>query len=392
MSRQRRFGIALSWPQVTSVFVIDVAVLALASHWPAAWQTDHIAFWVGVAVVVAVTIVGLVSYHRNTFASALVSRMLDRFADPQAMLTTGRTPAVDHHRRFGREVVGIREFQGLLVSAIAVEAGDDVAVGRHRPRESTRATLPLDVVVDRLRQFDVRLDEIDIVSVGVRSADADPAEQSGEPSGFDEHRTWLVLRMDPLRNVAAVAARDSLAATLAAATERLAFDLDGRYCAARPVTADEFADLDAAVLAGLEPARVSARQRRLKHNEPAGPNGYVTSFWVSPQDISSDTLERLWSQEARATAVTIKLAARRGGADVSVWVRYHSSQRLRREAWRGLHRLTGRQLAAVSASLPVPTRRPALVVPGRPLAPREHLSIPVTQVSQPAATPAGAHW
>ncbi len=393
MSGQRRFGLALSWPRVTSVFVLDVAVLALVSHLPAAWQTDHIAWWVGVAVVIAVTVVGLVSYHRNTFASAMFSRMLDRFADPQAMLTTGRTPAVDHHRRYGREVVGIREYQGLLVSAIAVESPDDVAVGRHRPRESALATLPLDLVVDRLRQFDVRLDEIDIVSVGVRSADADSGQQSEEPPGFDEHRTWLVLRMDPLRNVAAVAARDSLAATLAAATERLALDLDGRYCAARPVTADEFAELDAAVLAGLEPARVSARRRRLKHNEPAGPNEYVTSFWVSPQDISTDTLERLWSPEARAAAVTVKLTARRGGADVSVWVRYHSSQRFGREAWRGLHRLTGRQLAAVSASLPVPTRRPALVVPGRALAPREHLSVPVTHIPQPATpAPAGAHW
>ncbi len=391
MSRQGRFGLALSWPRVTSVFVIDVAVLALASHWPTAWDTDHIAWWAGVAIVVAVAIVGLVSYHRNTFASALTSRMLDRFADPQAMLTTGRTPAVDHHRRFGREVVGIREFQGLLVSAIAVEPRDDVAVGRHRPRESTLATLPLGVVVDRLRQFDVRLDEIDIVSVGMRSADADPDPQSGEPSALNEHRTWLVLRMDPLRNVAAVAARDSVAATLAAATERLAFDLDGRYCAARPVTADEFADLDAAVLAGLEPARVSARRRRLKHNEPAGPNEYVTSFWVSPQNISSDTLKQLWLPEANATAVTVKLTACRGGADMSVWVRYHSHERLRREAWRGLHRLTGRQLAAVSASLPVPTRRPALVVPSRPLAHREQLSVPVTRVSPLTAAPAGGH-
>ena len=59
--------------------------------------------------------------------------------------------------------------------------------------------------------------------------------------------------MNPQRNVAAVAARDSLASTLAAATERLAQDLDGQSCAARPLTAAEIAEVDNAVLADLEP-------------------------------------------------------------------------------------------------------------------------------------------
>lgn len=59
--------------------------------------------------------------------------------------------------------------------------------------------------------------------------------------------------MNPQRNVAAVACRDSLASTLVAATERLVQDLDGQSCAARPVTADELTEVDSAVLADLEP-------------------------------------------------------------------------------------------------------------------------------------------
>jgi type VII secretion protein EccE len=378
MREQSRFGITLSWARITAVFLIDVAVLALASHWPQALDANHIAFWVGVVLALVVTIVGLVTYRRNTLASALAARVLDRFADPQATLTAGRTPAVNHQRRYGRDVVGIREHQGRLVSAIAVEAREE-PTGRHRPRETALAGLPLHAVVNRLRQFDVRLDEIDIVSVATQSA------------GAGDHRTWLLLRMDPQRNVAAVAARDSVAATLAAATERLALDLDEGRLTARPVTADEFADLDAAVLAGLEPARVSARRRRLRYEEPAGSKEYVTSFWVSPSDITSKTLQRLWQPETNATAVTVKLVACRGGADVSVWVRYHSASRLPKEVWNGLNRLTGRQLSAVLASLPVPTVRPPLEVPGRALAYREQLSVPVgAAVSQLAATPAGA--
>ena len=129
MKEQSRFGITLSWARITAVFLIDVAVLALASHWPQAWNTHHIAFWVGVVLALAVTIVGLVTYRRNTLASALAARVLDRFADPQATLTAGRTPAVNHQRRYGRDVVGIREHQGR--SGLGDRGGGPR--GTHRP-------------------------------------------------------------------------------------------------------------------------------------------------------------------------------------------------------------------------------------------------------------------
>jgi hypothetical protein len=32
MKARRRFGLALSWPRITSAFLLDVAVLILASH------------------------------------------------------------------------------------------------------------------------------------------------------------------------------------------------------------------------------------------------------------------------------------------------------------------------------------------------------------------------
>jgi hypothetical protein len=43
MKAQRRFGLALSWPPITSAFLVDVAVLVLASHLPRAPQT--VAWW-----------------------------------------------------------------------------------------------------------------------------------------------------------------------------------------------------------------------------------------------------------------------------------------------------------------------------------------------------------
>jgi type VII secretion protein EccE len=167
---------------------------------------------------------------------------------------------------------------------------------------------------------------------------------------------------------------------LAAAAERLAHDLDGRNCAAKPLTADEIIEVDDAVLAGLQPAQVRPFWRYLKT-----PDGFVTSFWVSPGDITSETLEELWLTDADVTVMTIRIIAEGHEADVSVWVRYHSDKRLRKEAFSGLNRLTGRQLGAVAASLPAPTSRRPLPMPSRTLGLREDILVPVGAVAAPQA-------
>jgi type VII secretion protein EccE len=384
MKAQREYGLALSWPRVTVVFLIDVALLVIASHTPQPWQAGHAAFWVGVGLAVLVTIVALVTNGGVPIASAPIARVRNWYADPEA-LTVGCTPALDHRRQFSRETVGVREHDGQLVAVIAVDCAVDSVSGRHRPRDVAPASMPLEAVIEALRQFDVRLDSVDIVSVGTRrpssrgvnSAVQDDFGSAGDRRPLEDRKTWLVLRMDPLHNVQAVAARDSVASTLAAATERLAQHLDGRSCAARPLTADEIVDVDDAVLAGLQPAHIRPYWRYLKT-----PEGFVTSFWVSPADITSETLAELWLTDADATVLTIRLIADGREADVAVWVRYHSDKRLRKETFSGLNRLTGRQLGAVAASLPAPTSRRPLPMPSRILDDGEGILVPVGAVKQ----------
>lgn len=377
MKAQRRFGLSLSWPRLTTVFVIDVVIMVVASHCPESWQgTYRIAFWVGVALALVVTLLSLVTYHGLTVTSGLATWLWDWSADPGSALAAGCNQAVDYQRKYGRDTVGVRQHEGQLVTVIAISGGDDEAASRLRHRNSP-PTLLVSAVASGLRQFDIHLDDIDIVSLQVRRGG--PGARAAELSKLDEwgpeewdvandqptsyiRRTWLVLRMNPQRNVAAVAARDSLASTLVAATERLAQDLDGLTCAARPLTATELAEVDRAVLADLEPTWSRPGWRRLKHF-----NGFVTSLWLSPSDITTDKLNELWEDETFATVLTIRLTSRGGRPQISAWVRYHTEKRLRRNVSSGLNRLTGRQLAAVRASLPAPTAHPLLVVPSRPL-------------------------
>jgi hypothetical protein len=64
-----------------------------------------------------------------------------------------------------------------------------------------------------------------------------------------------------------------------------------------------------------------------------------------------------------------------------VWVRYHSDKRLRKQAFAGLNRLTGRQLGAVAASLPAPTSHRPLPMPSRTLGHTEDILVPVGAVA-----------
>ncbi|CPR06492.1 membrane protein [Mycobacterium bohemicum DSM 44277] len=374
MKAQRSFGLSLAWSRVTTVFLVDVLIMLVASHCPESWQGEHrIAFWVGVALAALVTVLSLVTHHGLTVTTGLASWLWDWSADPGSSLAAGCTPAVDYQRRFGRDTVGVRGYQGRLVTVIAVDGGEDDPTGRHRHRTLSGALLVQSVAAG-LRQFDIHLDGIDIVSVKVRrggnAAELSKLDDWGpeewdvvgdQPTSY-VRRTWLILRMNPQRNVAAVAARDSLASTLVAATERLAQDLDGQQCAARPLTANELAEVDKAVLADLEPTWSRPGWRHLKHF-----NGFATSFWLTPSDISTDAVEELFRPDTDATVLTIRLASEAGRPYVSAWVRYHSDGRLPREVSAGLNRLTGRQLAAVRASLPAPTIRPPMVVPSRGL-------------------------
>lgn len=389
MKAQHALGLNLSWPRVTTVFLIDMGILVLAGRWPGNSQDAVYVWWAGVGVAVLVALIALLTYRRMPVSTIWAAWFADQFADPEEALSRGRTPAVDHHRKFGREAVGMREHQGQLVTAIAVGGRPAPAAGRHR-RSTEPTTLPVERLAAGLRQFDVRLDSVDIVSVGTRTAprNAEDAADAAEDSGsMPDHRsTWVVLRMDPLHNVNAVAARDSLAATLAAATERLAEEIDGRQLSAQVVRADEFEAIDEAVLAGLEASQLRHRLFR------ARPDGFVTSFWVSPGDISADNIEHLWYPETDATVVTVRLAPGGGRTTgVSVLVRYDSAEKLSKGVRAALNRFVGRrQLDAVCASLPAPTAHRRMVVPGRDLEDGEHLPISVDEVAEYASHASGA--
>lgn len=365
MKAQRPLGLALSWPRLLAVFLADVGILALVSNWPEAWRRD-IAWWTGVGIAAAVAIAVLLTYHRVPVGALILSWVRNFFTKAEPKLVAGATPAIDHRHRYGHAMVGVREYRNQLVAVIAVWAPVEAPAGRHSQSDAGNTELPVQAIAAGLRQFDVRLEAIDIITISTTGA-------AGERSPS----AWLVLRMDPQRNVDAVAVRDSLASTLAAATERVAEDLGRRRFEAWPLTAAELADLDTTVLAGLRPEETAVRLRYLKQVVGKECYGYVTSFWVSPKDLDPDTLKKLWAPDVDAAVLTVRLTLHHNQVEVSAWVRYHSVQRLSKETWRGLNRLGGRQLAAVLTGQPVPARQALLSLPARALQENDPFTVPL---------------
>jgi type VII secretion protein EccE len=376
-------GVVDDWWRLVAVFVADVAILVAGS------TTGRVGWWTAVGVAVVVTVAALITRRRAPLLT-LTTRLTGlRLRPPRIPL-----PEVTNcSRNFGGGPAGIRAVGPHLVAVIAVDgpAHSPSVLDHHQVK--SMVTLPLDVVAAGLRQCDVKLDGIDVISAGVRRAPKThhqyaPVYSSrvGDHPAVGQRRTWLVVRFSAFRSVPAVMWRESVAATLVAATETIAQELTGRRCAARVLSAEQIAEMDEALLAGVDPkGRLHCGWGRLRHGA-----GYVHTYWLSPRDVSSANIDRLWTPDTDATVVTVQLRPTvDGAATVGVLVRYHTGGPLRQAPLTGLNPFTGRHDLGLVAGLAMPTGVPLL--PSRHLGRGEHLSTPIRATGIIVGTTTAGH-
>lgn len=376
MNAPNGIGVNVSWPRVTAVFVLAVAGAAVATNWPGDPRAVRIAEWVSVALTVLMLIAVLITYRRVALGVLMLRWLGGRRRLAAWRPDPGAVTAIGHRHRYGQSVVGIRATGGHLVSVIAVAAAPHQHALSGRP-----AGLPIALVAGGLRQFDICLAGIDIVSVAGR--DEGP---SGEPAGESEPAgsTWVVLRMDARRNLAGVVVRDSVASAFAAATERLAQLLAADGLTTRILDTDDIADVDATVLAGLRPEELRVRLNGIGYRSAQPPGVQVACGWLPPAELTSAGLERVLQTEADRSVLTMTLVPSENGARIAAVVRHHgddAAELIRADCTP----LTGRQLAAITASRPLPAAGPALVVPGRELAAGEELILPLMPLMPPVS-------
>lgn len=363
-------GVRASWARLAVAFLAAVVVLVVVSSTLA----GPAAVWVSIGLA-AVVVAALLVTWRHEHVLTLVWRVARR-RPATGLLDVAE--AANHTTQWPPTSAAVRAHGEELIAVVAVDGRSHTPSVLDHNRVQSPASLPISVVADALRQFDVTLSGIDVLSLGRRRAPnqhhpyaATYSRKVGDHGAMGSRRTVCVLRMNSHDNVDAVRCRESVAATLTACAQRLAAELTAQHCPARVVDADELDDIDAALGAGVgQPSR--AGWTGLHHD-----GGSVTAYWVSPQDISTETLDRVWVPDCDYTATALQL---RPGPDqsteVGLLVRYATGGPLREPPILGLNPLSGRHDLGVRASL-VDAPTPRLRVPHRRLRDDEDLRAPI---------------
>ncbi|MGV9409148.1 type VII secretion protein EccE [Nocardia sp. NPDC003693] len=264
---------------------------------------------------------------------------------------------------------GLRWDGTLLTTMLRIDNPPDTLTLLRRGSLSTDQVLPLAEIASCLRQYDVELDSVDVISNGTRTASTE-AVLSGYASSiaplgrlYDEilgplpaiaHRTvWLVLRLNPLTNNKAVQNRgggpEGALRSAIIGTRRVANRLAARGITASVLTTAEM------TLASRELTRGIPLEEFTEHPDSLEHDGiHLTSFQIDPQLFSLDGLAKIWAVRSLATTVTVRLRptadadARFEAIEVDARVRYDTQQPVEEPPVPGLLELPRRQLWALA--------------------------------------------
>ncbi|MBV8861953.1 MAG: type VII secretion protein EccE [Mycobacterium sp.] len=395
--------------------VVGAEVVALAAF--TALPPGHTGWWPAAAITAAAVVALVVTVHRRNAAGWIAARAR-WLTSRRAAAPTGA--AVDVAQ--GSIVCGVRTDTHEAITMIRVTGRPDAPTFLRTSTVShTANVLPLRVLVGLLDQpGDLHLG-IDVVSAGhrVRRGTGYPALYStllADRPAAGQRSTRLVVRLDIPESVPGLAYRRSIGAAAAAATERIinalfqegirasvlgAAELDAALAElgaglAESPPPQSLPDTQAEQLPGedaLVPARAPAAQHaeRPKQVRPqAGVGwrainahpGYLSSYYFSPEDITTAALHQMWSLRTDHVVTTVSLRKHRhtapgGGGPVlvSALVRTNDPQAPQQPPTLFLNPLPGEQYAA--ALLPAPIARPRLALPTRVLDDPDDLQIPI---------------
>jgi type VII secretion protein EccE len=255
--------------------------------------------------------------------------------------------------------IGFRWDGTALLSLLKIDANPQAMTVMEPGMTVSGEMVPVHVLVDCLRQFDITLDSIDVLSHGARShghTDIAAVYDSvlGPLPAIAHRSVWIVLRFDPAQCAQAVrrrgGGREGVLRTATTATQRVANRLTEAGLRPQTLTASGIAAAtnqlsDGVNLAALEETWETCRDGQFR----------LSSFAVEPELLTTAGLGLLWTVPSYSTTVCLSLREDtqhelimvRGLAriDSDVGVPGHLP---------GLTHLRGLQFSALTASLPIP--------------------------------------
>lgn len=354
LSTARDTGAARFIP-VADVIVLEVL---LAAGIVAALWLDRPA-WQGAAVALVAALILVVPLAgRRTLPRALALRL--GFLRARRRRATRALPAdpFDVPTPDGVQI-GFRWDGATLLSLLKIDENPRALTVLEPGMTVSGETVPVGALLECLRQFDITLESIDVISQGARSAGHTEVAAVydsvlGPLPAIAQRTVWIAVRFNPSRCAEAVrrrgGGRDGILRTATTATRRVAnrlaeAGLQPQVLPASGIAAATNQLSDGVNLSTVEETWEDCREGRFR----------LSTFAVQPDMLTTAGLGLLWTVPSYSTTVCLSL---REGTDdliqVRGLVRFDSDVRVP-DQLRGLTQLHGQQFSALACTLPIPT-------------------------------------
>ncbi|WP_280496415.1 type VII secretion protein EccE [Nocardia asiatica] len=209
-------------------------------------------------------------------------------------------------------VCGVNEAGDTLVAMIQLAPNLDLPTVISERTLYTEDTIPVDLLLPMLDQFGISVD-IDIVTTGqrVRSSGSYSMlydQLIGSHPVVGDRLTWLVVRLDQERNLAALSKRGPCAVVapkaLASATHRIAGRLREHGIAAHALPAAALRDATRLLHAGVE---LSDLRETWSNLQSSVPGRCVTSFLIDWTRLDGVGLDDCWTWNRGRTTLVVSL-------------------------------------------------------------------------------------
>lgn len=255
-------------------------------------------------------------------------------------------------------LIGFRWDGRTLLSLLKIDENPQAMTVMEPGVTVSGAIVPVDALVECLRQFDITLDSIDVLSQGARSHGHTEMAAVydavlGPLPAIAQRTVWVAIRFDPSRCAEAVrrrgGGREGILRAATTATRRVANRLTEAGLGSRVQTASEIGQAvnqlsDGVNLASVEETWRTCQEGRFK----------LRSFAIKPAMLTTAGLGLVWTIPSYSTTVCLSL--RRDADEVTQvrgLARFDTHDRARIHL-RGLNHLRGFQYSALASSLPVP--------------------------------------
>jgi type VII secretion protein EccE len=314
--------------------------------------------WYGAVFGLAAALILLLRFRRMTLPQRAARRVNYLLHQRKR---SGRTPIVDP---FDAEVsdgsqIGFRWDGKTLISVLQIEENPQAMTVMKPGMTVSGEMLSIRLIADCLRQFDITLDSIDVITQGARSHGHSPIAAVyeavlGPLPAIASRGLWIVVRFDPAHCADAVrrrgGGREGVLRTAATATRRVANRLIEAGFRPRVLTSVEIAQAtnqlsDGVTLRNVDEMWLACKQGHFQ----------LRTFLINPTLLTTAGVALLWTIPSYSTTVCISL--RRDDKHDLVKVRglARFDSYGRSEIYlRGVEELPGQQYSALIATLPVP--------------------------------------